>query len=443
MKIHRLLLLGCGTIQRSLIELLKQKRHALLKTPEIICICPEAIPEYILDIIPELIHIKTYITDENMHKLLSPLMDNNTLCIDLTVDTDSIKIIELARQNNTLYINTSIEEYKKDKIENPEKETLYYQNIKLQKSIKKIKSNISVFESSGANPGLISNLTMAAIHKYCEEHKPHLLEHIRKNKWSYVASKCVHMIHCAEKDTQETHYKPTNNTMYQTWSPAGFVSEALSPSFLSSPVAPTPDYHKSRFNPKMFINPNKRSMDSFTTSYIITPNNKVEPIRGRMITHNEVVSMSELFGTPKYTPIISYVYDSCPISQQSLELMKQNNYKEPKHNIAIYQDNVINKDGYDSLGACVFFNDGRVYWCGSALTNKQTMKKLGNDCHSNATQLQVSISVLAYISYLLTHPRKGVMTSEDTYWRNILKYCKPYLGRFVCREITNSIISNI
>ncbi len=109
MKIQRLLLLGCGTIQRALIELLKHKRHKLLKTPQIICICPEDIPQYILDIIPELIHLKTYITNENLNKLLAPLMDSKTLCIDLTVNTDSIKILELARQNNTLYINTSIE----------------------------------------------------------------------------------------------------------------------------------------------------------------------------------------------------------------------------------------------------------------------------------------------------------------------------------------------
>ena len=439
MKIQRLLLLGCGTIQRALIELLNHKRHKLLKTPQIICICPEDIPEYILDIIPELIHLKTHITLDNMNKLLSPLMDNNTLCIDLTVNTDSIKIIELARQNNTLYINTSIEEYKKQQIENPEKETLYYQNIKLKKSLKKIKSKVSAFESAGANPGLISNLTMAAIHKYCEDHKPHLLEHIRQNKWAYVASKCVHMIHCAEKDTQETHYKPINGAMFQTWSPEGFVSEALSPSFVSSPIAPTPEYKQSRYNSKMFINPSKKSMDCFSKSYIITPDNKVEPIRGRMITHNEVVSMAELFGTPHYTPIISYVYDSCPISQKSLEFIKANNYKEPSRYIPLYQEDITNKSGYDSLGACVFFKDGRVYWCGTVLTNTQTMKKLGTDCHTNATQLQVAISVLAYISYLLKNPRQGVMTSEDTYWKNILKYCKPYLGRYICREISNQI----
>lgn len=434
-KIKRLLLLGMGTIQRGLFELLKHKHHKLLKTEEIICICPEDIPEYIMHIIPHCNHIKGYITEENYEKLLNPLMNNKTLCIDLTVNTDSIKIIELARKNNTLYINTSIEEYKKEQLSNPEKETLYYQNIKLEKSIKKIKSNISIFESTGANPGLISNLTMMAIHKYCEDHKPALLKHIRKNNWSYVASRCVHMIHCAEKDTQQTHYKAKPNCMYNTWSPPGYVSESLSPSFLSSPVPPTPEYKKSRYNPRMYINPEKKSMDCFTKSYIITPDNKVEQIRGRMITHNEVVSMSSLFSTSNYVPIISYVYDSCPVSQQCLEYMKANNYKEPQNYTAIYQKDVINKDSYDSLGACVFFNDGRVYWCGSVLTNEQTMAKLGEDCNINCTQLQVAIAVLAYIEYLLKHRYSGVLTSEDVYWKNIVKYCRPYLGKFVCREI--------
>jgi len=437
MMIDKLLLLGMGTVQRSLFELMNHKHHKLLKTPIIICICPEEIPNYIIEIIPQLQHIRTLITDKNMNQLLEPLMDNKTLCIDLTVNTDSIRIIEIARKNNCLYINTSIEEYKKEQIKNPEKETLYYQNIKLEKSLKKVKSNISIFESTGANPGLISNLTMMAIHKYCEDHNPKLLKHIRKNKWSYVASRCVHMIHCAEKDTQETHYKAKPNYIYNTWSPAGYISEALSPSFISSPVPPSPEYKQSKYNPLMYINPEKKSMDSFTKSYIITPDNRVEQIKGRMITHNEVVSMSELFSTKNYVPIISYVYDSCPISQQCLELMKKNNYKEPQNNIAIYQNDVINKDSFDSLGACVFFNDGRIYWCGSVLTNNQTMAKLGQNCHSNCTQMQISISVLSYIEYLLKNRYKGVMTSEDVYYKNILKYCKPYLGKFICRDITN------
>lgn len=437
MVIQRILMLGMGTVQRSLIELLHYKHHKLLKTKEIICICPENIPKYIYDIIPHLHHIKTLITSENMTKLLEPLMDNKTLCIDLTVNTDSIKIIELSRKNNTLYINTSIEEYKKDEIKDPEKETLYYQNIKLNKSLKKVKSNISIFESTGANPGLISNLTMNAIHKYCEDHKPEYLKYLRENKWAYVASKCVSMIHCSEKDTQQTHYKAKKNYIYNTWSPAGYISEAKSPSFISSPVPPTPEYKQSKYNEKMYINPDKKSMNCFMKSYIITPDNKVKQIIGRMITHNEVVSMTKLFGTKNYTPIISYVYDSSPVSQQCLELMKKNDYKDPENLIAIYQKDVINKDSYDSLGACVFFDDGRIYWCGSVLTNEQTMAKLGKDCNSNCTQMQISISVLSYIEYLLKNRYNGVMTSEDVYYKNIIKYCRPYLGKFICREITN------
>jgi homospermidine synthase len=433
--INRLLLLGMGTIQRSLAELLQKKRHKLLKTVEVICVCPEDIPEYIYDIYPNLKHIKTHLTDDNQNKLLSSLMDNQTLCIDLTVDTDSISIISLARKNNCLYINTSIEEYQKDDIKNPEKRTLYYQGIQLDKSLKKVKSNTSIIESGGANPGLISNLTMMAIHKYCEDHKPNLLKFIKKNKWSYVASKCVSMIHCAEKDTQDTNYKAKKDYLYNTWSPAGLISEAKSPSFLSSPAPPSADYHQSKYNKNMYINPDKHSMDCFTESYIITPDNKVEKIIGRMITHNEVISMSDLFSTKNYVPIISYVYDSCPISQQSLELMKKNNYKDPKHLMPLYQKDIINKDSYDSLGACVFFNDGKIYWCGSVLTNNQTMNLLHKNCCSNATQLQVSIAVLAYIEYLLTHKNEGVLTSEDLPYKKIIDYCKPYLGKFICKEI--------
>jgi len=437
--IERLLMLGMGTIQRSLIELLKKKKHTLLKTPEIICICPEDIPEYIYEIIPKLKHIKKYITEDNMINLLNPLMDNKTLCVDLTVDTDSIKIMNISRKNNCLYVNTSIEEYKKDDIKNPEKKTLYYQNIQLEKEMKKVKSNISVLESGGLNPGLISNLTMEAIYSYCRDYKPELLKYIKQNKWAYVASKCVHMVHCAEKDNQETRHKAKKNYLYNTWSPAGYISEALSPSFLSSPIPPNPEYKKSRYNDNMYINPKKHSMDCFTTSYIITPTNEVEKIKGRMITHNEIVSISDLFSTKNYTPIISYVYSSCPISQQSLELMKENNYVEPKNLIPLYQKDIINKDSYDSMGACVYFKDGKIYWCGSVLTNKETMRVLNKNCKSCCTQLQVSIALLSNIEYILNHKKKNVITNEDLPYKKQIEYCKPFWGLYVCREITNEI----
>lgn len=433
--IERLLLLGMGTVQRSLIELLHKLKHPLLKTKQIICLCPEDIPEYIYKIIPKLFHIKMKLTESNQYETLTKLMNSKTLCVDLTVNTDSIKIINIARTNNTLYINSSIEEYHKADIKNPEKQTLYYQNIELDKELKKVKSDTTILESAGANPGIISNFVFEAIYKYCEDYKPHYIKYLKQNKWSYIASKCVKTIHCSEKDTQQTKFKPKKDYLYQTWSPSGFLAEALSPSFLSAPVAPNKDYKKSRYNKNMYINPDKYSMDCFTKSYIINPDNNVEEIVGRMITHNEVVSLSDKFSTKNYTPFITYVYDSCPISQQSLFIMQDNNYKPPNNLIPIYQEDVINKNSYDSLGACVFFNDDRVYWCGSVLTNNQTMKLLNKNCHSNCTQLQVSISILSFIEYLLKHKYEGVLTSEDLPYKKQIEYCKPFFGNYHCKQI--------
>ena len=140
-----------------------------------------------------------------------------------------------------------------------------------------------------------------------------------------------------------------------------------------------------------------------------------------------------------YTPVITYVYNSCKISQDCLEIMKKNNYKEPNNLIGLYQNDIINKDSYDSMGACVYFKDGRVFWCGSVLTNKETMKLLGKNCKSNCTQLQVSICVLSNIEYLLKHKNEGVITNEDLPFKKQIEYCKPYWGLYVCREITNDV----
>jgi len=91
------------------------------------------------------------------------------------------------------------------------------------------------------------------------------------------------------------------------------------------------------------------------------------------------------------------------------------------------------------MGACVFFNDGRIYWCGSILTNKETMRVLGKNCKSNCTQLQVSIAVLANIEYILKHKNEGVITNEDLPYKRQIEYCKPYWGNYRCLEIINNI----
>ena len=116
--------------------------------------------------------------------------------------------------------------------------------------------------------------------------------------------------------------------------------------------------------------------------------------------------------------------------------MKENNYTEPENHYVFNQKNVINKDSFDSLGATLFFRDGRIFWCGTVLTNEQTLNLLGQDTNINATQLQVAIAVLSGIEWMIANPNKGIITAEEIPYKYIIERCKPYWGNFFCKEIS-------
>jgi len=426
MIVEKLLLLGMGSIMRSILELLKHENHCLLVLP-IICICPEDIPDDILKLKPSLQHIKAAITEFNV----------DTLVIDLTVNVETIDIIVLCKRAGSMYINSSLEKYNKDESNiDPEKTTLYYQEICLLDAIRNISTpNPTILHSMGMNPGAISSLMYQAIETYCRTYRPDLLDAINKGEINKVAREVVDIGHISEYDNQEINKEFKTGWMINSWSSYGYVAEALCTSFISSGL-PISTYVKSKFNPRIYYSPEFKSMDCITNSICLYPDGTPFEYVGCMITHFEVVSLSQYLALGNYVPRLSYVYSSSPISQKCLEDIQKNGYKEPSEYYVFNQNDIINKNSFDSLGACVYFRDGRKFWCGSVLTNNQTMKLLGSATSVNATQLQVAIAILAGIEWMLENPKRGVITAEEIPYKYILRRCIPYWGNFFNREIT-------
>jgi len=460
MKVEKLLLLGMGSIMRALLELLYHEKHHLLQLPAT-CVCPEDIPNYILKFKPDLQHINAAITESNVEKLIRPLLDSKVLVIDLTVNVETIDIIVLCKRAGAMYMNTSLEKYNKDESGiDIEKTTLYHQEICLRNAIHDIIipenpasvsnsipnpiPNPTILHSMGMNPGAISSLMYQAIESYCKLYRPDLLDKIAAGgNIGKVASQIVDVGHISEYDNQSTRMDENfkSGWMINSWSSPGYVAEGLCASFISSEF-PIPGYTQSKFNPRMYYSPTLKSMDCTTNSFCLYPDGTPFEYVGRMITHFEVVSLSEYMALGNYVPRLSYVYSSSPISQKCLEDMRVNNYKEPTDYYVFNQSDVINKDSFDSLGACVYFRDGRKFWCGTVLTNNHTMKLLGAETLVNATQLQVAIAVLAGIEWMLENPTRGVITAEEIPHKYIIRRCIPYWGNFFCREILANAIHN-
>ena len=436
MKVERLLLLGMGSVQRSLIELLDVDKSPLRKL-KMTCICPEDIPQYIYKLQPHIEHIQASITESNMKQLILPLIGENVFVIDLTVDTDSIAIMKLCKEQNTLYINSSVEEYHKpDHPKDPEKLTLYYQDIQLEKEMKNVKSDTTTLHSLGLNPGAITSLVFKAITEYCKKYKPEKLDLLKQGKYNIVCKDILELIHISEFDNQEIKQKPNKDCLYNSWSAKGLIAEALSPAFIASPIKPK-GFKKSKYNKYMYYSDKYRSMQCSTNSICLDPKGQPFTITGRMITHFETVSLADKLSYGKYVPIITYVYSSSPISQIGLNNIIDNNFKEPQNTYVFNQHDIVNKDSFDSMGACLKFKDGRVFWCGTVLDNEKTIKLMGKNTYSNATQLQVSIAVLSGIEWLMKHKHKDTITSEEIPYNYIINRCVPYWGKFYCVEISN------
>jgi homospermidine synthase len=53
--------------------------------------------------------------------------------------------------------------------------------------------------------------------------------------------------------------------------------------------------------------------------------------------------------------------------------------------------------------------------------------------HQNATTMQVAISVVAAVTWMIEHPDRGVQVPDDLPHEHVLNISKPYLGEFVSR----------
>ena len=86
----------------------------------------------------------------------------------------------------------------------------------------------------------------------------------------------------------------------------------------------------------------------------------------------------------------------------------------------------------------MYFNKGhgkiQCFWTGSILDN-EFAKEISPEI--NATTIQVGISTLSAILYMIKHPFLGVIEPEQLDTKFVLDYCKPYLGQFVCKDVSD------
>jgi len=166
-------------------------------------------------------------------------------------------------------------------------------------------------------------------------------------------------------------------------------------------------------------------------------------ILGFVIRHGEAFTISDHLtvrdgnGIPMYRPTVHYAYRPSDVAVVSLEEVKMHHYQMHK-NMRVITDDI--KSGQDILGCLLMGHDFKSWWIGSLLDIGEARELVPRQ---NATVMQVAISLLAAVQWMIKNPRKGVCVPDDLPYNEILDQCWPWLGPCISKPVNWSPTAGI
>ena len=317
----------------------------------------------------------------------------------------------------------------------PPERTLYARHMELRDRIARWGDNDgpSAVLDHGANPGLVSHFTKAALADIADAcldeglGDREAIEAARADgAWNKLAQALgVKTIHISERDTQVSNEPKRENEFVNTWSVEGFYEEGVAPAELGwgtherelPRLAYTHD-HGPR-NQICLAHPGCRT---WVRSWV-----PCGDIVGMVIRHGEAFSISEALtveenGEAVYRPTVHYAYCPADAAIASLhELHMRGDDLQPAQRIM--GDDIV--DGRDELGVLLMGHPLTSWWYGSLLDIHEARRLAP---HQNATTLQVAAAILGAVEWLLANPRRGVRLPDELPHEEILDAARPYLG---------------
>jgi homospermidine synthase len=151
-----------------------------------------------------------------------------------------------------------------------------------------------------------------------------------------------------------------------------------------------------------------------------------------VVRHGEAFSISDRLtvwkdGKAVYRPTVHYAYCPSDSAIASLNELRGRDYVL-QDKLRILNDEIIS--GSDILGALIMGHPFQSWWIGSALSIEQSRKLVP---HQNATTVQVAISVIAAVGWMIQNPERGVLVPDDLPHDYVLKVAKPFLGNYISK----------
>lgn len=390
--------------------------------------------------------VQERITPENYKDILSKHLSSGDIFIDLAWDIDTISLLRWCYENNIRYVNSSIElwdPYKDINDKDPQALTLYARQMKVTELIKSLKNKgATAILDHGANPGLVSHFTKQALsdiankiisEKPTDIRIPKIKEALANKNFAALAQLTgVKTIQIAERDSQITSNPKKVNEFVNTWSIPGIYEEGIAPAELGWGTHEHSNLKDIMFHkegPKNQIFLKSRGMDTLARSWVPSGD-----IIGMVIRHGEAYGISERLtvwqdSKPIYRPTVYYAYCVCDSTIASLYELKMRQLDlQPK--LRILNDDII--EGVDELGCFLLGHDFQAWWIGSLLDIHEARKLVP---HQSATTVQVAISVVAAVNYMIKFPNEGICLPDDLDYTEILDFAKPYLGKFISQQV--------
>ena len=355
------------------------------------------------------------------------------LLLNLSVGVDSLALADHCYQNGVLYVDTAIEPWE-DMISDPRKEPpaarteyAYHQRARQQAATRWRRDGPTAVFTHGANPGLVSHFTKAALIEVATAMGLDPDEPFTQREWARLAQKTgTKVIHISERDTQVSDRPKQPGEFVNTWSIPGFVEEAMMPVEIGWGT------HECRLpegalehaeGPCNAIYMTRAAAQFWLRSWVPLGGQ----IAGLALPHSENITISDFLtlredGVAAYRPTVAFVYLACDAAMASLhETMMRDWELQPAQRIM--NDDIV--AGRDELGVLLLGHGRGGWWYGSQLDVEAARRVVPGH---NPTAIQVAASAVAAAAWALRNPAKGYCEPEDLPHDEILATARPYLG---------------
>jgi homospermidine synthase len=384
--------------------------------------------------------VNVKLTRDNYQQVFAKYVKNGAIVVDLAVRLGTAQLVAECRRRHCVYVNTAIDTWKHTD------ESLFSLKQSILEQVReaddaagsneKQQQQMTAVFNHGMNPGLVSHFVKYLLRSLSSRGndsraKPQPYNEIARNLG-------LTLIQIAERDTQTSARLTTEKCFYNTWSVVGFVDEATLPTEISwgTHEAALP-YHAS-----------KRARKASTQIILPIPGYQVrtrsyEPkggsFTGYCIPHAEAYSIANYLRVgDTYNPSVYYSYlvpDTAKLIAHYLDYAL-NDQHLPKREHVLRSDEI--SGGYDSVGILAFFRRRpdeplKKYWVGSIVSNDMA-RAISPEI--NGTCMQVAISVLACIEWMVANPHRGIVEPEEVDSDFVIDYCRDWLGEFFMANVT-------